>query len=117
VAAPAEHLKEPVSVLLALWTSAGAIPHRRVAGPAEPGTMEVGDKKRRARPSWFIIDGGRQGQLGFRAWWLNWWRGRRGRRGISTGRGGGVGADRPPAEGRCGRPAGVGAAGGGCMEG
>jgi hypothetical protein len=27
--------------------------------------MEVGDKERRARPGWFILDGGRQGQLGF----------------------------------------------------
>jgi hypothetical protein len=117
VAAPVAHLEEPVGVLLALWTSAGAVPHRRVAGEAEPARMEVGDKEKRARPSWFILHWGRQGQLGFRTRWLNWSRGRRGRRGRCTGRGGRVGADQPLMEGRCGRPAGVRAAGGGCMEG
>jgi hypothetical protein len=72
VAAPAAHLEEPVGVLLALWTSAGAIPHGRVAGVAEPARIEVGDKDKRARPGWFVLDGDRQGQLGFRAQWLNW---------------------------------------------
>jgi hypothetical protein len=117
MAAPVAHLEESVGVLLALWTSAGAVPHRRVAGAAEPARMEVGDKEKRARPGWFVLDGGRQGQLGFHARWLNWSRGRRGRQGRCTGRGGGVGPDRPPMEGKCGRPAGVGAAGGGCTEG
>jgi hypothetical protein len=72
VAAPAAHLEEPVGVLLALWTSAGAVPHGRVAGVAEPARIEVGDKDKRARPGWFVLDGDRQGQLGFRARWLNW---------------------------------------------
>jgi hypothetical protein len=117
VAAPVAHLEEPVGILLALWTSAGAVPHRRVAGAAELARMEVGDKEKRVRPGWFVLDGGRQRQLGFRMWWLNWSCGRRGHRGRCTRRGGGVGADQPPMEGKCRRPAGVGAAGGGCMEG
>jgi hypothetical protein len=90
VAAPVAHLEELVGVLLALWTSAGAVPYWRVAGTAEPARMEVGDKEKRARPGWFVLDGGRQRQLGFRARWLNWSHGRRGRQGRCTGRGGGV---------------------------
>jgi hypothetical protein len=76
MAAPAAHLEEPVGILLALWTSATTIPHRRVAGPAEQVRMEVGDKERRARTGWFVLDGGRQGQLGFRVRCLNWRRGK-----------------------------------------
>jgi hypothetical protein len=95
---------------------AGAVPHRRVAGADEPGRMEVGDKERRARPGWFVLDGGRHGPLGFHAQWLDWRRRKAGSaREMYRERRRGWG-DRPQEEGRCGKPAGVGAAGGGCRE-
>lgn len=46
--------------------------HDRWTGAAEPAKMEVGDKERRARTGRFVLDSGRQGQLGFCAWWLDW---------------------------------------------
>ena len=44
--------------------------------------MEVGDKERRARLGWFVLDGGRQGQLGFHARRLDW---RRRKAGVGEG--------------------------------
>jgi hypothetical protein len=62
--------------------------------------MEVEDKEMRARPGWFVLDGGPHGPLGFRTQWLDW---RRRKAGSETEmyrerrRGWG---DRPQAEGR-----------------